>query len=105
MPIKYLVQCWITPRTGFDLAKKNRIMSLFKSIMEETFPEDVNVEDAMRKFSESHDGLILEPLVIESDTEIVDPKKEVLPEIQKKYPEAVIFSCEKIPEFISTEGL
>lgn len=100
MVYKYLVQCWITPRTGFDLAKKSHIMQLFKSIMEETFPDDVKVEDAVKRFAESHDGLILEPLVIESDTEVIDFQKEILPEIQKTYPEATIFSCEKMPEFI-----
>lgn len=100
MAHKYLVQCWIKPQSGFDLAQKNRIMSLFKEIMTETMPNDPKLDEALKRFEKSHDGMVLEPMIIESDKEVTDPEKELLPEIQKSYPEAVIFSWEPAPKFV-----
>ena len=102
MKYKYLVQCWITPRSGFDLARKSRITELFRALMRDTFDSDEKLEQSIKKFEESHNGLILEPLVIESDTEVKDPEKEFLDDIHAKYPEAKIFSIERMPEFINT---
>jgi hypothetical protein len=104
MKYKYLVQCWITPRSGFDIVKKNRITELFRSIIADTFSDDKHAEESVKNFERSHEGLVLEPLVVESDTVIVDAEKEILPEIQKTYPGAIIFSCEKIPELVVTES-
>ena len=111
MPYRYYVQCWVRPSSGHDVVRKNRIMSLLKEIASlksfqemarDVFPVDVEVTDkkfqsAIQRFEEQHEGLVVEPLVLESDNEITDAEKELLPEIQKKYPEAKIFSWEKMP--------
>lgn len=73
--------------------------------MEETFVNDVKIEETIKNFEKMHEGLVLEPLMLESDTEIEDPVKEILPEIQKTYPEAILFSCDKIPEIVTTEDV
>jgi serine phosphatase RsbU (regulator of sigma subunit) len=104
MVFKYVVHCWVHPRSGFDLVKKNRVMELFRSVMEDAFDEDDEVERAVKKFEKSHEGLVLERICMESDTEIIDIQKEVLPVIQKEYPDATIFSCDLIAEPVSTEG-
>ena len=103
MPYKYLVQCWIHPRSGFDVAKKSRIMELFRSIMKETFSDDARVDTTIEKFNRTHEGLVLEPFIVESDIKINDPEKEILPEIQKTHPEATVFSCGLMPEIISSK--
>jgi hypothetical protein len=103
MPFKYIVQCWITPRSGFDLAKKGRIAQLFRSVMRDTFSDDKKVETAINNFEKTHEGLVLESLTVETDTEIIDPDSEILPEIRKKYPEAVIFSCKMVSELAAVD--
>lgn len=100
MPFKYLVQCWITPRSGFDIIKKNRIMEFFRAVVSEALSDESRVAESIKKFEESHEGLILEPLIIESDMEIVGVQRELLPEIRKTYPGAVIFSCNRISESV-----
>ena len=97
MTHKYLVQCWITPRSGFDIVKKNRVLEFFRSVVSEALSDEYRAEESIRNFEESHEGLILEPIIVESDTEVMNAQKEILPEIQKVYPGAVIFSCTLIP--------
>jgi len=95
---KYLVQCWIAPKSGFDIVKKNRIMEFFRSVAYEVLSGEKHAEESIKSFEESHEGMILEPLIVESDVEIIGVQKELLPEIRKTYPGAIIFSCAVIPE-------
>lgn len=101
MPFKYYVECWVYPRSGFDIARKNKIIHLFKKVLFDMLPQKEEIESIVEKFCKEHDGLILEPLVLESDTEITNPEKELMPEIRKKHPEARLVSCQKIPEIKS----
>jgi hypothetical protein len=80
-----------------DLARKNRIISILKEAVVETFPDNEIVEKAIAKFEENHDGLVPEPFIIETDKEVSDPETEIMPEIRKEYPEAIFLSCEKMP--------
>lgn len=97
MPFKYFVQCWIRPHSGMDLARKNRIVNILKEAVCETFPDNNIVEKAVEKFEQAHDGLVPEPFIIETDKEISDAETEIMPEIRKEYPEAILLSCEKMP--------
>jgi len=68
----------------------------FQETMREQFLHDSDIIEALKNFEEEHRGMVLESFVIESDTEVLEPEKEILPEIRKKNPGAVLFSCEKM---------
>lgn len=95
---RYLVQCWIKPQSGFDLARKNRIMKMLRELMSTNTPDDAELEKAVEAFEKEHEGYILEPIVLESDKEVTDAEKELMPEIRKTYPEAKLFSMEPVPQ-------
>jgi len=97
---KYLVECWIYPKSGFDLARKNRIMQLFKEMLSEEVPDQDALDRAVERFEREHEGMILEPMVIESDKELEDVERELMPEILRKYPEAKFLNSHKMPELI-----
>ena len=96
---RYLVQCWIRPRSGFDLSRKNLIMEMFREIMVNSYPNDEELNKAVKAFEKESEGLIVEPLVIETDHEIMNCEEELMPEIRKNYPEAKMLSWDKVPEF------
>lgn len=79
----YRVLFWAFPRSGFDLAKKNTIMKLFK----DTLSDEMSNEQ-LKRFEEKNEGLVVYEEVIESDDADPDPDREVMLIIRKKYPEA-----------------
>lgn len=95
---KYLVECWINPPSGFELARKNRIIALFRELMSSRYPDDKAIERAVARFEKETDGFILEPLFIESDKMVADYETELMPEVRKKYPRARLYNCELISE-------
>jgi hypothetical protein len=103
MQYRYLVKCWVRPQSGFDLARKNKIMNLFKSFLSEAFSERESIDKAVEEFEKEHDGMVIEPLVIETDSAITDAEVQILPEIQKAYPDAVLLSVERIKDKIPSE--
>ena len=100
MPFKYLVQCWVRPRSGFELARKNRVIKIIKEAMTDTFKESELIEKLVKQFEETHDGLIPEPFFAETDSEVTDPEREIMPEIWKDYPEAIFIKYEPISDFV-----
>lgn len=96
----YLVQCWIRPRSGFDITQKNKVLREFRERLREAFPGDEKVSKALDKFERNHEGMILEPFMIESDAPVKNPEKEILPEIRKDYPEAELLTCHRIPDVL-----
>jgi hypothetical protein len=103
MSHKYLVRCWVSPQSGFDLAQKNKIMTLFREMMTQTYDTE-EIENAIKKFEKENEGKVLLPLIIESDTKVTDIKKQILPEIQKKYPGANILSVEELPVCVQSKS-
>jgi len=105
MSFKYYVECWIYPKSGYDIIRKNKIITLFKEVLLQVMPEEtkkeINIDDLIEKFCEKHNEMVLEPLVLESDTDVLDPEKELMPEIWKKYPEAKLLNFQKIPKIAS----
>lgn len=100
MAIRYLIQVWVYPRSGFDLAKKNQAIRLLKELIEEDVAINPGLKEAMDRFEKEHEGMVVEPIVIESDDEVTNPETEVMPTIKGDYPEALLLSCEKLPEFL-----
>lgn len=79
----YRVLFWAFPKSGFDLARKNTIMSMFR----ETLPDEM-LSEQLKRFEEKNDGLVIYEEVIESDDTDPDPDREVMPIIKKKFPDA-----------------
>jgi len=97
---RYLVQCWIKPKSGFDLARTNKIMQVFKESMEESFPPNEELGEELgkivKKFEKASDGYVLEPLVLESTKEVTDFDKQLMPKILEEYPEAKLLTWRKM---------
>jgi hypothetical protein len=104
MKHQYMVYCWIYPKSGFDLAQKNKIMEVFKMAMSANFSDDAKMTEEVEKFSNEFKEYILEPIVIESDTEVTDPEKEIMPEIRKEHPEAKLLSIQPMPRVVESES-
>jgi hypothetical protein len=84
----YTILFWAYPKSGFDIIKKNDILKLFREIAGEALSGDPDLINKLLQFESEHEGLVLYNETIESNTEIVDPEIEVMPTIQKAYPEA-----------------
>jgi hypothetical protein len=78
-------------------------MNLFKKFMNDAFSEQEGIDRVVSEFEKEHDGMVLEPLIIETDTKITNPERQILPEIQKTYPDAKILSVERIKDKITSE--
>ncbi len=96
---QYLVQCWIAPKSGHELARRNRLLDLFRNMLANKYPNNEDMEKAVDRFDRHSEGLVLEPFVLESDTEVADCEKELMPEILKEHPEAKLLTWENIPNF------
>lgn len=79
----YRILFWAHPKSGFDLARKNSIMRLFR----DTLPDEMSSEQ-LKRFEEKNEGLVVYEEVVESDNTDLDPDKDVMPIIHKKYPDA-----------------
>lgn len=84
----YSVIFWANPKSGFDLMRKNAILSMLRDVTNEFSENDPHIEDKIQSFEAENDGMVIYDEVIESDTLITDPETEVMPLIRKKYPEA-----------------
>jgi len=91
---RYMVLCLIKPKSGFDLARRNKVMDMFKEAVADSYP---HLEEMTKKFDDQSDGMIFEPFVMETDREIANCETELMPEIRKNHPEAKLLFCEKMP--------
>jgi len=98
MLFTYRVDCWVRPRSGFDLAKKNSSLSFIKKFAT-TFegPFNNTFKDLISSFEKVSEGYVIKSLKLESDSLVTSLEKELLPEIQKEYPEAKIISWSMLP--------
>jgi hypothetical protein len=84
----YMVLFWACPKSGFDVAKKNEAMKMFKEMIRNKYPSDPDIEGRLKSFEENNDGLVVFDEVVESDTRVIDPDTEIMPIIRKRYSEA-----------------
>ncbi len=93
---KYEVYTWINPRSGFDLAETNAIQKNFKEIIEERFPDNTQAFKALERLFNCKKGMVINETIVESDTPVKNPIKELMPEINKLYPEAIYITYRKV---------
>lgn len=84
----YNILFWAYPKSGHDLAKKNRMMRIFKEVMNDIHEHEPHFGDKLDSFESRKKGFVVYDEVIESDNEVFDPEVEVMPVIRNKYPEA-----------------
>lgn len=92
MTYTYRVDCWVNPKSGFELAKQNKFLDRFKKVIRALFSENKSFQSALDTFGKSYEGMVLESLIIETDQIYEDNQQEIESEIKKKYPEATIIS-------------
>lgn len=101
---QYRIDCWVPPKSGFDLAKKAQFVSTIQSIfesMEADSPEQVEeLRNTFNKFLEEGEGCVLDTIVIETDTPINsanDYEQILLPLVRQKNMYAKLVGCTLIP--------
>ena len=92
MLFTYRVDCWINPKSGFELAKQNKFLTRFKKVVRALFSENQPFQKALDSFGKSYEGMVLESLIIETDQIFENNEEEIVAEIKKKHPEAIIIS-------------
>ena len=88
----YRVDCWVNPKSGFELAKQNKFLARFKKVVRALFSENQPFQSALDKFGKNYEGMVLESLIIETDQMYEDLESEIVAEIKNKHPEAIIIS-------------
>ena len=94
---QYSVLFWSHPKTGFHVAKYNAIMNMLDDLAKEYPHLKVNSFKELNEINGSSEGFVPYEEVVESDTKIVDPEKEVMPIIRERYPEARFAFLRLIP--------
>lgn len=95
----YIILCQIYPKSGFDLARHNRMINLMGDSLSRMEPSHSELpfhkilQDHFDDIRSSNDGYIVSAIPITSDNIILDPEKEVMPTVRKKHPEAVFSKC------------
>lgn len=92
MMYRYRVDCWIPPKSGFDLADFHKATKKIKTALKVLFGEGTNTDRALDAFNKGHEGMVLESLVIESDKRFEDNLDEIKDGIEKRFPGAIIVS-------------
>lgn len=94
---QYSVLFWSHPKTGFQVAKYNAIMNIIEDLSKKYSHLNVNSSKELDEIKANNDGFVPYEEVVESDTEVVDPEKEIMPVIRERYPEARIALIRPIP--------
>jgi hypothetical protein len=92
MLFTYRVDCWVPPKSGFDLAEQNHFMREFKKAIKTLLSKNKPFQSALENFGKNHAGMVLESVIIESDKMYEDNEEEIISEIKKKYRGAIIIS-------------
>lgn len=107
MDYKYLVLCWVPPKSGFELMTKHTIIeNLRKELKENVIDEKSDliqhIDSFINNFISEYNGLVIDMIPMESNEIITDPEKQLLPEIKKNIPDAELIFCINISDVVST---
>lgn len=95
----YKVDCWIPPSSGKDIIRKNKVIRLMKKAAQNVFPNDHDIHEAIERYNKTHENMILESFLVESDTEIKNYEKEIMPKLLQTFSTAKFVSCTPILNF------
>jgi hypothetical protein len=93
----YKVDCWVPPKSGFDIQKKNQAFNFIEELANK-LPDGSGkkIKEYLEGFREESKGMVLKSLTLESDTPVGDPEIEFMEAIIKESPEARIANWELI---------
>lgn len=95
----YKVDCWIPPRSGYDLMKKNKALQFIESIADTlSDKKKEKFKELLKNFEDQSDGMIIKTFILESDKPVIAPKNEFLKEIKKECPQAKLSSWELLSD-------
>jgi hypothetical protein len=89
----YRIDCWVPPKSGFDLARQNKFFDKFKSVIKALFSDNQSFQIALDTFGQNHEGMVLDSFIIETDKLYEDNKTEILSKIEEEHPGAIVISC------------
>ena len=93
----FMVQCWVYPKSGMELAEKQKTMTELKAFLGHVFKDEHALEDGLQAFQKEVDGYVLHPFFMKSYDSIQDPEVEFMPKIRTSAPEARFASCQEVP--------
>ena len=97
--MKYLVDCWIRPRSGFDLREHNMMLSFVRDMFSSFDSENgTDLSEKMEVVDKQHEGMVIHTFTVDLDKKIIDYEKDVLAEIRKNYHEAELITCTYVPK-------
>ena len=67
-------------------------MVKFKKLVKDLFSNNPPFQEAIDKFGNKYEGMVLQSLIIETDKTYEESEEEIIEEIKKKLPEAIIIS-------------
>lgn len=97
--MRYLVDCWIRPRSGFATRDHNILVNSLKSLLRDNVSEDIeNVSEHIQEVLDKHEGMVIDTFVVKTENPVSDPETEIMPEIKKANPEAEFISMTCVSE-------
>lgn len=95
----YLVDCWIRPRSGFDLREHNLMLSFIRDMFTSFDSENgTDLSEMVDTLDMKHDGMVIHTFTVEANEKHIDIEKDLLPQIRKDYPEAELITCTCLPK-------
>jgi len=96
---RYFVQCWLKPQSGFDMAHKNFLLAILDKAFESNSEEINSLRGQHEELKKKTEGLVLYGKEVETNFVVKDAEKQLMPEIRKENPEALLFSWVLEPSF------
>lgn len=95
----YLVDCWIQPRSGFDVREHNLMLSFFRDLFSSFDAENgTDMSDVIDVLDKKYEGMVIHTFTIESNEKSLDLERDLLPQIRKEHPEAELITCTCLPK-------
>lgn len=100
--MRYLVDCWIRPRSGMALRDHNVMVNSLRSLLN-TEEDEQNLNEMVQNVLLKHEGMVIDTFVIKTDSPVSDPESEIMPEIRRTHPEADFISMTCVAEELTAE--
>jgi hypothetical protein len=96
----YLLDCWIRPRSGFDLRDHNLMLSVVHDMFSSFDLENgTNISETIEdNIDKKYDGMVIHTFTIKSDKTPINIETDLLPQIKKDYPEAELITYTCLPK-------
>jgi len=94
MKYKYLVTCWVYPKSGFDLKKRYEAEEALGTLG--TLFNPKKRPDLIEHIREDHPGMVIKEFMVETDHEVINGQEYLLPYILSENPGAELLNWESV---------